>query len=134
MSREDCGYRPPSRPRTGCKCDRCEAVRAKYQEKRQEQRRARYANDPEWRAKRDALSAAWKREKWANDPEYRAQQQASVAAWKREKWANDPEYRAKRNAYDAAWRQEKYQALCDEVDAIQLTQEDVMDVIWESLK
>ena len=108
MSEEDCGYRPPSHPRTGCKCDRCAAVRAKAQEKQ--------------------------REKLANDPEYRAQQNAAAAARRREKRANDPEWWAQRQAAKEARRREQRQALCDKVDAIQLTQEDVMNVIWESLK
>ena len=152
MSEEDCGYYPPSHPRTGCKCNRCAAVRAKREEKQREKwandpewrakryaaeaarQRERYANDPEWRAKRYAAEAARQREKRASDPEWRAKENTRTAAYHRARYANDTEYRAKKNASEAARKRAKYQALCDEVDAIQLTQEDVMDVIWESLK
>ena len=130
MSEEDCGYRPPSWVRTGCKCSRCAAVRAKVQEKRREKR----ASDPEWRAKRNAADAARRRAKRANDPEWWAQRIAGWSTRLRERYANDPEYRAQRKASSAARHRAKYQALYDKVNAIQLTQEDVMDVIWESLK
>ena len=129
MSEEDCGYHPPSAIRTGCKCDRCEAVRAKVNARKRE----RYANDPEYRAARHASSAARKRERYANDPDWRAEQIASSAARKRERYANDPEYRAEQIASAAASKRAKRQALCDKVNAIQLTQEDVMSVIWAGL-
>jgi hypothetical protein len=130
VSGEDCGHRPPSAIRAGCKCDRCAAVRAKAQEKRREQR----ATDPEYRAKRYAAEVARRRGKRATDPEYRAKKNAYEAAYQRERYANDPEYRAKKRASNTAHYRLKHQALCDKVDAIQLTQDDVTDVIWESLK
>ena len=111
MSEEDCGRHPPSWVRAGGKCNRCEALREKRGAKTRAKRR-------EWRA---------------NDPEWRAKQQAYMVAWHAEKRAKDPEYQAKQNARITALKRARRQALCDKVDAIRLTQDDVMDVIWAGL-
>jgi hypothetical protein len=45
--------------------------------------RERYANDPEYRALRDARTVASARERYANDPEYREHKKAlALAYWR----------------------------------------------------
>lgn len=64
---EDCGYRPPSSARAGCRCGRCKRVRERLRKRKRE----RYANDPEYRERR----LERERERWrekrenANDKE-----------------------------------------------------------------
>jgi hypothetical protein len=55
-------------------------------------------------------AAAYHKKRWANDPEYRAKRQAATLKWKKKKWDSDPEYRAARlteikasNAVAYAW-------------------------------
>ena len=62
------------------------------------QKRARYANDPEFRESLLARNRARIKERRANDPEFREREKAR----KKARWASDPEYRERSNARDQA--------------------------------
>lgn len=48
---------------------------------RREHDRWRYANDPEYRAKRLAVNKAWIKKEYHKNPDYRAYVQLSTAIW-----------------------------------------------------
>lgn len=78
--------------------------RRKYNESRNERRRERYKNDPEYRESEKVKNNARANKRYSSDPLFREK----VKARQRDRRKNDPEFRAKDDARSVARKKAKY--------------------------